>query len=299
MYPPPNFSRTPKQEVSEHVDWYSATFPVDVKITNLLPENVAIERCKSPIPVYPVAIQDTTYGIKIMYGGGARLGVHAVWSGKVLDALRQDGYTDSGIWQVIKLNNGKLSRIDIAVDIIDSKIDVNDFVLRDYDKVSNLLGSVEISKNDNNETIYLGNPKSKSRKLRIYNKAIETGVIDFEWLRIEYEKRRNADILAYTLFQTEATIRSLIKSVVDYPHWREFQDVFNAEITPITRGQAKAQSTTEYGDKMNWLVTSCAPLLAKMMVQDAVKKNQDLDDCDALNTFISSLNVEISKIIKG
>lgn len=299
MYPPPNFFDTPKLATYDHVDWYSATFPVSVKISNIIPQDVRIERCKSPIPVYPHAFKTEPYGIKILYGGGDRLGTHVIWSGKCLEQMRNDGYTDEGIYTVIKLNGGKLSRADIAIDVFNSVITPEDFIMRGYDCSTSLKGTTEISKGDNKETVYLGNPKSRKRKLRVYDKAIEQGIESLKWIRIEYEKRYNADKMIETLVKTEATIKSLIKSVIDYPHWHEYQQVMNCEATPVLRGAGAEKSDTEYSDKMNWLVTSAAPLLAKLMVKDAVEKGQDLSETDAINTFISVLNVEISKIING
>jgi len=279
--------------ITEKIDWLSITFPTGTKLSEIVPNGCTVKRVKSPIPVYDVCYETEPFKMKVMFSKHERLGVHCIISGKPLTELNNEGITVQSIYDGIKRLGGKIGRIDIAVDIIGSNVSVEDFEIRAYDRVCTLEGSTGIFTDKNSvETLYLGNPKSKDQKLRIYNKGVEQKM-DIRWTRIEYEKRKRADNLADRLFgKKTASIRGVIKSVLDYPHWAEYREIMNIEATPIMRGENDAKNS-EYVDKLDWLVTSVAPALAKLMISDSIQDDCEPVDTLSFKTFLAALNASL------
>jgi len=282
--------------VSQHVDWYSITYPYDTRIKDILPEGFdwRLKRVKSPIPVYPLCYEASPLGIKILRGE-RRLGTHVIMSGKCLIHCRENGYTDTQIWTDIARMGGKISRIDLALDVLDSdEFTVNEIMTRYYDNEcqTSLGGSKYIGSGETIETLYLGSMKSRSRRFRVYNKGIEQGV-DYKWLRIEYEKRRGAMTTARNHFVHGSTIASIIKGVVNFPKWQLWQDVFNCEPAIIHREKPEQ---TDWVDKLAWLCQTSVPALANAVKAESdAKGGVAVEDSEVLNTFAACLSAELRR----
>ena len=278
------------------IDWYSMTFPHETLTKDILPKNMILNmvRIKSPIPVYELAHEVLPLGIKVLHGA-KRFGLHVIYSGKCLLNCRENGITDKVIWDNMIDNGGKLSRIDFALDILDdNELNVNN-IKAAYDNnecQTALSGSKFIGSGDEHETLYLGNMKSKARKLRIYNKGIEQRV-DYLWVRIEYEKRRQSMVAARSHFRDGNSIASIIKSVVDFPKWQKWQDAFNAEPAIFKREE---KPPPDWIEKLNWLCDTCAPAMANAVRLEAEGKDDfNIEESEVLNTFASVLSAELRK----
>ncbi len=285
---------------AQSIDWYSITYPSETKTSDILPKDCHLElkRIKSPIPVYDIALEVIPYGIKVLRGA-ARLGLHVIYSGKTLLALREDGIADLDIWQIMQVHRGKLSRIDFALDIFDdAELNVNN-IKAAYDNgecQTKLHGSKFIGSGEEFETFYIGNMKSRSRKLRIYNKGIEQ-MVDYLWVRIEYEKRRAATNTARSYFVHNDSIASIIKSAVDFPMWERWQLAFNARPSVTRRSE---NPLPDWVLKLNWLLDSAVPALANTVLLEA--QNTEgfvLEESVVLNTFAASLSAGLRERFHG
>jgi hypothetical protein len=279
------------------IDWFSVTFPFATKLKDIAPYRGKMMRCKSPIPVYRDAYEILPHGAKILIGSEERLGKHLILSGKVLQSMRSANISEHAMYRNFRLFGGKIGRIDLALDIFDNEeMSVDMFEKRLYDIKTSLVGSKKISGNGLGETLYVGNMKSRSRRLRIYNKGLEQGV-SRTWVRVEYEKRRGADKMADTIFSSQRSISSMLKGVIDFPNWAAWQKVIGDYENKVQRGEAVHREVIN-GAKLNWIVEQAVPALADLMIEDA-KKNVNIEDYDitdgvAFETFISALNASLA-----
>ena len=302
MSPPPNFKCDTKgiltMKISTCYDWFSLTFRHETRIENIIPYEHRLEITKSPIPVYEQAFIAYPHGAKILFSKNERMGKHLILSGKVLQSMRQSGIAAYDLFKHFKSLGGTFSRCDVALDIVDAEnMSVDKFLENMSDADTKLSGYKYIASHENVETLYLGNMRSKSRKLRIYNKGIEQG-LPILWTRVEYEKRRGADNMMNNMMLNKVSIQSIIKSVVDFPKWQKWQEIIGVDIADTTRGNG-IQSSKDWQLRLEWLTESAASALANCMIMEANEninnKDFSLDDSVTLNTFISALNAHLSK----
>lgn len=292
MYPP-LFFWSIHMKVQSKIDWLSLTFSHHHTYTTFLPQALQgfMQRIKSPIPVYKAAYE-LPHGAKLLTEGGDRLGQHLILSGKVLDKLRnEDSNFLADLYDTFIGINANVSRIDIAVDVFESDEFTVEMIAKRHEAgtcETRLEGAKFIGTNAAYETLYLGNPKSKARKLRIYDKKIESGceVCD-KWVRIEYEKRRGAKNL-YRKVMEGADIRQVINSVVSFPSWDTWREVMTATEDAIGRGQAEEMAT----ERMDWIIKSALPAIAKEIKKSANDYNTDYNEAPAtiiINNILNSL----------
>jgi len=281
-------------ETNEKVDWLSITYPSNTKLMNILPDYIhyTIERTKSPIPVYSTALLIKPLGI-VALRGHERLGLHLIFSGKTMARLREHEITPHEIYNTMRKYDGKISRIDLALDVMDEERFTPEACYKRFLNKSietELQGSKFIGANDTLETLYLGSMKSRKRKLRIYDKQVEMQT-DYSWVRVEYEKRRGAMTTARNIFVDGTKIREIIKSVVDFPKWVLWQEIIDCEPATITRDKSQVQ---DWKDKLVWILQTCSPAIANAVVMEMRDKQEhDIDKSEVLNTFALSLASEL------
>lgn len=302
MYPPlsPDENKisgkteSKKRYVYEKIDWLSITFPTNVKISQIvkyLPKAM-LERIKTPIPVYKLAY---SYGYVKILAGHHNSGVHVILSGKPLDGIRMIyGYSIENIYKMISELKGKVSRIDFAVDVLeDEKFTVNEVYRRfeNNEVRTKLKGSKFIGESGQIETLYIGNMKSKTRKFRVYNKAVEQGDLVRKWVRIEYEKRRGA-MASYNAFISGQAIASIIKSAVDFPEWKEWIEIMGDSIATIPRDILV--SDDDLINKIQWIEQSAAPAIAKVAFKQYISGDcDDIHDATIFNTLSAAIAKEL------
>ncbi|MCK5642301.1 MAG: replication initiation factor domain-containing protein [Gammaproteobacteria bacterium] len=286
-------------DIHTRIDWMSITFPHEEALMRLLPFEHRIKPIKSPIPIYPICFETFPHRAKILVSNQDRLGKHIILSGKTLQSMYDDDISAKSIYTHITANKGKFSRIDIALDIFD----VPDFTVQKFlgmlDHADTALkGHKYIGSENGVETVYLGNMKSRSRRFRCYDKAVEQGITDFAWVRLEYEKRRKANLLAKRVFIDEISIASLIKGIIDFPNWKLYQDVMNCEKSTTFRGK-EIYEKKSWEDTLEWLITTACTSLANCTYEEFLEQLNtsgniwSIEDSVVLNRFSEALAAKL------
>lgn len=198
------------------------------------------------------------------------MGTHIVYSAKALRYLRDMGLSDADILRFHAEREHKITRIDIAVDVTDSGMDIAK-LFREYEenKVKTRVRSKAtgiIKTNGEMETMYVGSKKKRTKLIRIYNKAIEQG-IDGDWIRIEYETRaQNATRAVMYIAKngySEASMKELIVGFCDFTDDEVWSSLFDCEPMSIPT------MIESDGNTVDWLMNSVAPSLAKEIIKDS------------------------------
>lgn len=251
-------------DTSGHVDWLGVTFPVSLVQGYWLPAQLH----NSQIIVKPGRYHNyklmltNDYGVIIMANGEPRDGVHIVYAGEPLERVRANGLSDRELLMHAMEYQGRLTRIDIAVDIQDSGIKAA-HLEREYSNhhISTLARGAERHQKleTDEDTLYIGSMRSE-RFLRAYNKGAQMHTGE-DWLRLELEcKKVMAQAVGKAIsdnVNTRAVINRAIKDFVDFPTLPEIQQALAQDNVKIPRPVRKVHSTYE------WLLTIVAPALAK------------------------------------
>lgn len=143
--------------------------------------------------------------------------------------------------------------------------------------------------------MYIGNIKSKSRKVRIYNKGLEDGNIIPNWVRIEYEKRRGARSTYMAVIKGE-TIASIIKSVIDFPEWRLWQEIIGASTAIIPREYLSLEN--DLNDSIEWIRKSVAPAIAKVAFEQFQNGEcTDIHDAQIFTTLSDAIATKLRELM--
>lgn len=283
-------------QVSEKIDWLSITFKSSPKLSEILLPYIdhSLVQIKSPIPIYTTAYEVMPYKAKVLIGG-ERHGIHMIYSGSTLDRLRALEVSMQELYNLTVKHNGKISRIDLAIDVLDNRAFTPAALMRRFDAgkcVTQFVGSKFIGEDKKVETFYIGKLNNRKRKFRVYDKAVEQGLIDKYWTRIEYEKRNKAHMTAKAIFDNDQSLRGIIKGAVDFPDWKLYQKILSCDVAKIPR--VTHQDST-WSDKLAWLLTTYPRAIANVMIEEYNDKLSEfeIDKSDVLNTFAAALSAEI------
>jgi hypothetical protein len=284
--------------VYEKIDWLSVTFPENVGLKSLvkyLPDDV-LKRIKSPIPVYSQAYEYS--GVKFLLGH-PHSGIHVILSGKPLDALRISyGYSIDNVYSMIADNVGKPSRIDLAVDVMAEQAFSVDSVYKRYEKnecATRLKGSKFIGEHGRIETFYIGNIKSKSRKVRVYDKGLEQGGEIDDWVRVEYEKRRGATA-TYNAVVSGQKISSIIRGAVDFPTWPLWVEIMGSASAIIPRIHLSQENDLD--GRIEWIRESAAPAIAKVAFEQMQNGNcLDIHDAPIFDALSDAIATKLRELL--
>lgn len=242
------------------VDWISVT----VKSGKL-----AVSDWTNDYKVMPKGLLG--YNSQVMYEDGRielshterpDMGHHLIYSGDCLRKM-EVMYAMSAV-NIVKFHaaqNHKFTRIDIAVDVKDGftakeaieRYENSECVskLRRADKVQSITGK--------GDTLYIGR-RGGDRMVRLYDKAAQTNT-DGLWTRCEGEFRSfGAKAVVDHMNKSEnpeKAIHAIIKGIVDYPQWVEYQNAMGGDMIDM-KMERKVTSQTE-----KWLLEKVAPSLAK------------------------------------
>lgn len=167
--------------------------------------------------------QKISGNIRILYEGTESMGIHVIISGK---GCREYEERNNILELIDRVNEfqGKISRIDIAVDDKTGKVIQFEKILRDVragNIVSRWRSSIEIIKRDiqkgerTGQTVMLGSRKSDIC-MRIYDKALEQREKTGKWARMEIEfKGKKAKAMQDILLFNECEIGKIISKIIN------------------------------------------------------------------------------------
>lgn len=258
--------KRPMEKITKHVDWISATFPEGTEPEHVFPK-LEFKYTGKGIHGYQTRIVNGETGAQFfMDGSGESMGTHMQLSGDALSELRKlHNIDDENIVNHISGCNGKIGRIDLAINIHDGQITPKTFfdaVRKTEVKTTARKSSYIWGIDDGIEamTAYLGHRQS-DRFLRCYDKNAQRKIVDVEaWIRFELELKRvwaNGVQKAMSEHSRDAVINSQFN---DFMGWgnREFNRAVSGASAPIDE-IGRQQTNTE-----KWLMKQVIPALAKV-----------------------------------
>lgn len=278
-------------EISSALDWISATCKSNQE--NPLPDIVKSSHWIAGDGRFGYKASRKFISGVVEYAMPVReeMGTHIVYSGTALSYLR-DTFGQAYVPFDHHMENGhSLSRIDIAVDIMNSGLKVA-ALFNDYEagRVKTRVRSKAVAilkSNGEMETMYVGNKKSRKKLLRIYNKAIEAGKDDLDWIRVELEcRQQNANRAARHIFDSDdrhGAAIALIRGFCDFTDNDIWVSAMNSEPVELSTKVDKSDNT------IDWLMKSCAPALAK-----SVLKYPEFEQ-----VFYDRVRLEMEKYLQG
>ena len=207
--------------------------------------------------------------IELMNPNRLDMGVHIIYSGKTLERVsQQTGMNRDDILAWHLATGGRPSRIDYAIDIQDSGLDLDEIWenLEQKKAKTRSLHSRSQTGHDQGYTIYVGSRKTRKKMLRIYDKGLEQKFDGVDYKRIELETRQDVcknmcSIYAESGFNADS-IESAILGVCNFPHVGIWDYIFKCKPSKIPVGKSGD------GDTETWLLKQVAPAMAKVLAFD-------------------------------
>lgn len=250
----------------------------------ILPQSDIFIVARSPLRNYDKVLV-LMNGVKAHTGHNNSDKYHIVCTGTTLDYLRETK-TDHEIIDTVITNNGRISRLDIAVTQYldeDGLITLDDFVqaCKDYEIVSKHakygVKSVHNAYNDSHETCYVGDRKNRGKRgiFRAYDKGLEMNLESYLISRFELEEKRDAAIVSARRIADGNSLDSVLKSRFDLPQWEAWQQLLDAPSISVSRGKAVADHEQEAqqeasAKKWHWLLGTIAPIIGKQLAEDTL-----------------------------
>lgn len=191
------------------------------------------------------------------------MGVHLSFTGRSLRSLAEGGITALSMLDWVLAQGGRVTRIDLAIDVFDEDIDI--IALAGSPRIKEAPGSARkwnyIKGHDGGCTAYIGSRKSE-KFLRIYDKAAEQGLKDRKWTRFELEIKgdaaREVALKVGQLSEGEhaAYIKGIMRALFN-PHDLLYQSIMDAPSVVVTTTKDTDDNTLE------WLMNSVAKTVAK------------------------------------
>jgi DNA relaxase NicK len=210
-------------------------------------------------------------------------------SGRPLEILRSDGFTDCEIVCSLKKRDAKITRLDMALTqyVSDDLITIED--VKNWWKEGRItsslvkhgarfISSFDDENGERPETFYVGSMEKRGKQgiFRAYNKGIQLNLGDYLITRLEYEDRGDkADMSAERIAQGH-DMGSVFKSRFDVSDER-FQALCDAPAIDISRGAAKPKSEADESEEKRWawLMTQVAPAIREMLENPKDAKETD------------------------
>lgn len=210
-------------------------------------------------------------GFEVM-GSPSEMGVHVICPGHALQGSKFASINAQGILSAVNRYKGKLARLDLAIDAVETGLsidDLADMMLDGTAYTTSKTWNFVIAPNGG-QTLYIG-ARSSERFIRIYNKtaqlAASAGVPDAaDWKRIELEAKATAARAFGSLLLAGSPVDRVaceaITAVVDFPGDRIWQGIFNEP------GRAVAHSHRTLHNSERWLLGTVAHSLARQLKRD-------------------------------
>lgn len=216
------------------------------------------------------------------------MGVNVLFTGRPLKEIHDRGYNTFEMLKALFEAEFKFSRIDLAIDIFDVKIDLEELQRAPRTGSVNKL-PVLIKDGPNCEegaTLYVGSWQS-DKFIRIYDKAGEQELSGMLWYRCELvvKGKTATKIVAKIILMTDNEVGKFTQGVVlgmYNPENETFQSAMDA--TPERVSSTKDTSHNTY----DWLMSSVSKTLARVILE--------LPHHDVMKTFEQEVNKHIREL---
>lgn len=257
------------------IDWLSFTLPLKRRttreyVTSVVGDILVVSPTAfvtgKPMMGYEACVQ-LPDGTMVMWGE-VRMGIHIILSGKSLNALRERLDTRS-IIEAVVIRDAKITRLDIAIDVIEGFSTVGDTVKSmGVGVFPRAKRTRHIVSENGGETFYVGSPQS-TKMLRIYNKKAERIAygqpVDYEWVRYEVELKEDSaqrTLRDCHLWGIEKVVRGLIEDILQ-PRIEAPTDVHLIILEGVVIGGKGQRAMT---NTRQWLIESVSKTLAKQLL---------------------------------
>lgn len=251
------------------IDWLSGTIPkqftsfaglVD-RLCGIFPTPANSWVFTKPLHGYRLAVQENM-GILAMSAGGERMGTHLVLSGGTLNELDSIGFSRMQALETMNRIGARISRLDLALDAKMASITPDNlYGALETGNATTKLRNYRIMKgSDGGSTLYLGAPTSE-KMFRIYDKGVEQGAPDAQWIRIEAQLKGSiAQRAAKAVLSNgiESVTKGFIADAINYSD-DTWEAIVTGEITGIEKSERKLTNTKE------WLETVVASALGEIL----------------------------------
>jgi hypothetical protein len=266
------------------LDWLSVTFKGQTHAAhNFLATyaNSGISQPSTALFGYSTATRDENNVVRMWHDSRSDMGEHAIFSGSSLKALHNIGRETPEILREAIKSQGKISRLDLAVDIVGESFS-GQLVKKALEKTGNQ-GTARsystVEGHDGGFTLYVGSRQSE-RFVRIYDKAVQSGEANMDWWRYELETKGDvARALANLLAGTpdERWLRVFIglgKGVLNVRASSDLSKLYAQEQASI--GLPKIERTS---DVEKWIDTQVTSALLRHFIANraspAIKRLRD------------------------
>lgn len=179
------------------IDWLSWTSKKFKKIDEILAyfnfdtfDFIALDRGRYG---YKKSLLSSDSKIQVLYDGTEEMGINIILSGTSCRLLEGKGFDLLDLLVVLSSNDFTITRLDIALDSFKNLIDkiIKKYEKNEYITKFRSTKKIENKKGDekNGTTLYFGS-RSSDIMIRIYDKAKEQKIKNLEWLRIEFEIKK-------------------------------------------------------------------------------------------------------------
>lgn len=193
---------------------------------------------------------------------------HIIYSGKTLSNVVEIMPIQELVQFHVDLGH-RVTRIDTAVDVFDSKSTVQEFAddWKNNRVVTRAKSGLLISdpKGESGDTFYLGSLKKRRKLLRVYDKAKEQK-IDKDWLRLEMQYGQGAArSSAKQIADTECVEQTILGQLTGFA---KFQVSAYREVVKNADSLLVRHDLPSGVDKrMEWLFNSALPALVKQEIE--------------------------------
>lgn len=219
---------------------------------------------------YDNAYRHTTGVLMLKSSKREDMGTHIVHSGKALSRINERWQRNALSLLEFYVNNGaSIARVDIAVDIYNSGMDIASLAkqLKSKKCVTRSKSGLFIESMDGQgDTLYVGSIKKRKKLLRIYDKGAESGV-GGDWIRVEYEVHgkpaTQASIEIIESIDRADTMIRIVKGYADFPDDKIWDEIFGG-VAPVYLGS----QTSSDGDTEDWLMNTVAKVVGRRVALD-------------------------------
>lgn len=276
---------------SGHVDWLAVTFPAHTQPNHTMPQSLRaftwVKKGKAANGY--LTRMENELGAWLLTNGDERQGIHLVMPGEALSNSRSTGVTDRQLCQYVTENNGTLTRLDVAIDIMEGKLTAGELAKAYAEGClkTPAKGATHVKRIlEPDETFYLGS-RSSERFFRAYNKGAQVGILDMNWLRLELElKKVRANGVAHAIAGEQNTRSVINRAIGDYvtmPGNNEFNSVLSDKSGPMSQEGRKLHSTYK------WLMEIVAPAMARYQADHMTE--------DVWQAFLTVYTHELNRLI--